>query len=155
MRTWALVKDGIIFNVVKWDGSDVWSPPSDAIAIDITDLENGPGPGWAYDGNVFIEPVPPKPPVPRSITRRQCALQLLNRLLITGPEALDMTRNGTPPAAIMTYIETLSADDQIKAQIDFAAENYFRTNELLIAIMTANNLSSDDIDDFFIEANKL
>lgn len=108
------------------------------------------GPDWKPSSDPVFERV-----VPESITRRQCALELLNRQIITGAEALDMTRNGTPPTAVMTYIETLPADDQIKAQIDYAAENYYRKNQLLIAIMTANNLSSDDIDEFFINAAKL
>lgn len=154
MRRWALVNDGIVQNTVVWDGVGSYFDGYQAV-IDITDIENAPGPTWLYQDGSFIEPPSPKPPVPRSITRRQCSLELLNRQMITDVEALAMTRNGTPPAIVSTYIQSLPVEQQIRAEIDFAAENYYRSNELLIAMMTANNWSSDDIDDFFIAAGKL
>lgn len=154
MTRWALIKDGAVQNTVVWDGEGSYFDDYDAV-IDITNIENAPAPGWFYQDGVFIEPPPPKPPVPSRITRRQCSLELLNRQMITDVEALAMTRNGTPPAIVSTYIQALPVEQQIRAEIDFAAENYHRSNELLIAMMTANNWSSDDIDDFFIAANKL
>lgn len=155
MKTWAIVRNGRVGNIIEWDGSDSWSPSADSVAIDITAMENQPEVGYTYEDGVFKEPAPPKRPVPEKITRRQCSLELLNRQMITDVEALDMTRNGTPPAIVSAYIQTLPVEQQIRAEIDFAAENYYRNNELLIAMMTANNWSSDDIDDFFIAAGKL
>lgn len=154
---WAIVKDDKIINIISWDGVTPWQAPEDCELINIDNVEPNPGSDWLYDSatQTFYAPPPPAPIVPTSITRRQCSLELFNRQLITGAEALEMTKNGTPPAAIMAYINTLTPDEQIRAQIDFAAENYFRNNELLIAIMTANNMSPSDIDDFFIAASKL
>ena len=116
--------------------------------------------GQTYDNinKVWIPLPPPEPPkkkVPQSITRRQCSLQLLNESIITSSEALDMARSGIPPSAVMSYIQTLEAEEQIRAEIDFAAENYFRNNELLILLMTINGWSEEEIDDFFIAASKL
>lgn len=93
--------------------------------------------------------------VPASITRRQCAMQLFNLQRITGEEAVAMTQTGVPPASVMTYINTLAEPQRTMAIMDFAATEYFRDNALLLALMEANNMSSDDIDDFFIAAAAL
>ena len=154
MASWALIRDGAVQNTVVWDGVGSYFDGYDAV-IDITNMENAPGRGWLYQDGAFIEPPLPKPSVPRLITRRQCALELLSRQMITDVEALNMTRSGATPSIVTTYIQALPTDQQIRAEIDFAAENYYRSNELLIAMMSANDWSSDDIDDFFIAANKL
>lgn len=154
MRFWVLIKDGVVTNSIVWDGSPSWTPPEDVIMIETTGMENAPGPGWKYVDNTFLRPDPISLPVPKSITRRQCSLELLDRQMITDVEALAMTRNGIPPASVMSYIQTLPADQQVRAEIDFAADNYYRNNELLIAMMMSNGWSSDDIDDFFREALK-
>lgn len=90
--------------------------------------------------------------VPASITRRQCAMQLFSLQMITGEEAIAMTQTGAPPASVMAYINTLTEPQQTMAVMDFAATNYFRDNALLLALMEANNMSSDDVDNFFIAA---
>lgn len=96
------------------------------------------------------------PPVPDQITRRQCALQLLAMGQITDVEALAMTRDGTPPAAIQAYISALpSPSDRTLALIDFAAMNYERSNPLLGAILSANGATSEEGDQFFIAAAAL
>ena len=166
MKVWTLIKNNVVENVVLWDGISEWSPPDGYTLIDITDMENGPGPGWTYENDAFIAPVVEEPEeiitpdpnqifVPRSITRRQCSLELLKRQMITDIEALNMTRNGIPPAPVMSYIEALPSEQQVIAQIDFAADNYYRNNALLNAMMNANGWNEDDIDNFFIEAAKL
>lgn len=92
--------------------------------------------------------------VPQSITRRQCAIELRERNLITAQEALDMTRTGIPPAMVQQIFNTLPPNDKIIAETDFAADTYLRSNPLLIQIMTATGASDQDIDDFFISAEK-
>lgn len=94
-------------------------------------------------------------PVPASITRRQCAKQMLTMALITGPEALAMTKTGDAPAMVMALINQLPVELQIPAQIDFAADTYLRGNPLLISLMTAAGHTDADIDAFFVEAAKL
>lgn len=63
MRTLALLDGNTVANIIigdpgKWPG-----------AIDITDSDPRPGPGWSYDGAVFAPPAQsapaPKPVIPR------------------------------------------------------------------------------------------
>ena len=94
-------------------------------------------------------------PVPKSITRRQCAKRMLMMGLISGEEALAMTRNGTPPAMVAASFAQLSPEDAVLAEIDFAADTYERTNPLLINLMLATGAGEGEIDDFFREAAAL
>ncbi|MFG1462117.1 hypothetical protein V5F77_04385 [Xanthobacter sp. DSM 24535] len=91
-------------------------------------------------------------PVPASITRRQCALEMHGRALITDAEALAMASAGTPPAFVETQIAAMPAGDRLVARIDFAATSYERANPLLVSLMEANGSSPAQIDDFFRSA---
>jgi hypothetical protein len=93
--------------------------------------------------------------VPSSITRRQCALQLRAAGMITVEEAKAMTKNGTPPVSIQAYFDQMTTEQKDLAEIDFAAVNYYRNNPLITALMTANGLTTQDIDNFFIAAAQL
>ncbi len=92
---------------------------------------------------------PPPDPVPPSITRRQCAIEMRERGMITAREALDMTRNGTPPAMVAGLFAQMPGDAGIIAETDFAAATYMRNNPLLGQLMQANGATEADIDDFF------
>lgn len=109
----------------------------------------------AADGKDFPpEPVPEAPanlPTP-AITRRQCARELFERSMITGPEMVAMTRTGTPPAMIETIFASMPEPDQWVARADFAADQYERSNPLLIGVMTSTGATPEQIDDFFIKA---
>lgn len=107
---------------------------------------------WLAEGNE-PEPYVPPPPVPQSITRRQCAVELRERGLITPLEALNMTRYGVPPAMIQASFDAMPEVDKIVAETDFAADTYMRSNPLLIQIMSSTGASSADIDAFFIAAS--
>lgn len=102
--------------------------------------------GWYMD-----EPVV----VPASISRRQCATQLRNDGMITQNEALAMASMATVPAAIMSYFDTMDPADKDNALLAFTATEYLRSNPLLNAIMTANGLTTEQIDQFFISAGSL
>lgn len=97
----------------------------------------------------------PENAVPESITRRQCALQLLALGLITGSEAVAMTRDGTPPATIQAYFNSLPEEERVMAEIDFAATSYYRSNSRLNAILSLNNMQEEDADAFFVAAGDL
>jgi hypothetical protein len=88
--------------------------------------------------------------VPESITRRQCALQLLEMKIISAEEALVMTKAGDMPLAVYIILEKELSDPEafIRAQIDFAAANYYRSNSLLGMM----GMSPEQIDQFFIAA---
>lgn len=93
---------------------------------------------------------------PSKITRRQCALQLLVTQTITAEEALAMTKSGEVPAAIAAVFDqavanqTMTPEQRILAEIDFAAINYYRENSLL-SLMGLTDL---EIDQFFIAASQ-
>jgi hypothetical protein len=108
---------------------------------------------WLAEGNTPEPYVPPPPPVPQSITRRQCAIELRERNLIAAQEALDMTRTGIPPAMVQQIFSTMTETNKIIAETDFAADTYLRSNPLLNQIMTASGATSDDIDQFFRDAS--
>lgn len=98
--------------------------------------------------------VPPAQPpsqatVPSVITRRQCALQLNIAGYISMSEARDMAKSAEPPAFIDSVFAQLSSDDRLRAEIDFAANTYERSNPLLVGVMSASGATPAQIDDFF------
>lgn len=95
------------------------------------------------------------PVVPDTITRRQCALQLLTMQMISADEALVMTRDGTPPAAVQAAFDEMPEPNRTMAMIDFAAINYYRSNQLIPSLMQANGMTEADVDAFFMAASAL
>lgn len=58
MSNYALIKNGIVENVVIWDGyGDIFD---DYITVNIDDISAGIG--WSYDGEVFTPPPALTPP---------------------------------------------------------------------------------------------
>lgn len=156
MAIWAFIdSENKAVNFVESDGVPGYIPDG-CTAVQIPEGASY-GYGWVWDGTKFVPPDVPVPvKVPASITRRQCALQLLNMGIITDQEAVDMTRTGLPPANVQAYIDALpTADERARAEIDFAADAYYRDNPLLEAIMIANGATDAEIDQFFIEASQL
>lgn len=100
----------------------------------------------------YVAPPMPPAPVPQAITRRQCARQLFESQMITGPEMVAMTATGTPPAMIEQIFSQMPEEAQWIALADFAADTYERSNPLLVGIMTASGATPNDIDNFFREA---
>jgi hypothetical protein len=110
-----------------------------------------------YSGYKLIEwrMQEPPPPVPQSISRRQAATQLRNDQYISQNEALAMASVAAIPPFVSGYFDTLDPVDKENAQLAFTAIDYPRDSSLLIAVMTANGLSDDQINQFFISASKL
>lgn len=52
---WAIVIDGVVDNIVLWDGSSAWSPEKEAQAVQLAEGQEC-GIGWTYDGTTFSEP---------------------------------------------------------------------------------------------------
>ncbi len=91
--------------------------------------------------------VAPPMPVPPSVTRRQAAKQMMAMGIITGPEAIAMTRDGTPPAFVAAMLAGLPTDAaRTSATIDFAADSYERGNALFNA-MVAGYLATQGVTD--------
>ena len=107
---------------------------------------------WLAEGNEPELYIASAPPVPQQITRRQCAVELRKRNLISAQEALAMTKTGDVPALVNEMFSAMTETDRIIAETDFAADTYLRTNSLLNQIMTATGASEADIDQFFRDA---
>lgn len=95
------------------------------------------GIGWSYVDGQLTPPQPTPEPIPQSITPRQIRLQLT---------AIGMRQ------AVEDYVASASLD--IKDWWEFSL-SYERNNELLISTSTALGMTSEQLDQFFVEANKL
>lgn len=148
----AVIQDGIVITHIMAD-ANVDIPPPGTILVNIDDVRAAPI-GSKYDGVSFEHPEAPSEEVyvPESITRRQCALQLLFMGLITSAEALAMTKTGEPPDTVKKYISSLPQEIQYLIEIDCAADTYMRSNPLLDVLMKANGGTDAEIDQFFIAA---
>jgi hypothetical protein len=100
-------------------------------------------------------------PVPKDISRHQCAKQLLDMGLITLDEAVAMAKTSAEPAKITKVFDAIKDDVlRAKARIDFASDRYHRNHETLNKALGAPvdegglGYSQSDIDDFFRAASK-
>ncbi|EOJ6793221.1 TPA: tail fiber assembly protein [Escherichia coli] len=50
----------MVVNVIVWDGEDEFTVPDDQQLINISDISEQPGIGWAYSDGVFTAPLPPE-----------------------------------------------------------------------------------------------
>lgn len=158
MKKYAIIDaNNKALNFIEWDGVTEFDYGQSAgnTLVEIPP-ETPYGHGWYWNGSIFIEPIS-VPVVPESITRRQCALQLLAMGTITSQEALDMTKTASIPAAIAAIFDAQVTDgawtpeQKILAEIDFAAIGYYRINSLLSLM----GLTEEQIDQFFIAAGQL
>jgi len=73
MNKYAIVKDGVVVNIIEYESQPSNPPPGfeeGHIAIEV-DENNTVGPNWHYIDNEFFNPNPPEPsemPEPISIT---------------------------------------------------------------------------------------
>lgn len=68
MKKHAVINDqGIVENIVLWDGVAEWHPPQGCVLILVDDIECGIG--WAHENGEFRRPPPPAPPEPETVTQ--------------------------------------------------------------------------------------
>ena len=92
--------------------------------------------------------------VPFSITRMQLITALTIQGLITSDEAVKS--NFEVPAGILVVIDNLPEDQRVAAKIKWLNfTEALRNDELVAALGVANNMSSEDIDNFFTFAGSL
>lgn len=56
MKTWALIENNVVVNVIVWDGESEWTPPDGQALVDLTGIDPEPGPGWLYENGAFSPP---------------------------------------------------------------------------------------------------
>lgn len=57
MKKWAIIDDGIVVNVVFWDGESAWSVENESDLIELPPSIDGysdPGIGWSYSNGKFL-----------------------------------------------------------------------------------------------------
>ncbi|EEW2546295.1 tail fiber assembly protein [Escherichia coli] len=58
--SYAVIENGMVVNVIVWDGEDEFTVPDNLQIINISDISEQPGIGWAYSDGVFTAPLPPE-----------------------------------------------------------------------------------------------
>ena len=58
--SYAVIENGMVVNVIVWDGEDEFTVPDNLQLINISDISEQPGIGWAYSDGVFTAPLPPE-----------------------------------------------------------------------------------------------
>ncbi|HBH9684194.1 TPA: phage tail protein, partial [Escherichia coli] len=46
--SYAVIENGMVVNVIVWDGEDEFTVPDNLQLINISDISEQPGIGWAY-----------------------------------------------------------------------------------------------------------
>lgn len=89
-------------------------------------------------------------PVPSFVSRRQLLLALTHMEMIDGEEALAAAQTGAVPVAVQAVFDNMQPADKLAAQITWASMSVAeRDHPLVAALAQANDMSSDEIDDFF------
>lgn len=57
MANFAVIKDGLVNNVVVADTKEIAEQVTELVCVEIPFEPGAPGIGWSYDGSVFTAPV--------------------------------------------------------------------------------------------------
>lgn len=60
--SYAVIENGMVVNVIVWDGEAEFTVPDNHQLINISDISDQPGIGWVYSGGVFTAPPTPERP---------------------------------------------------------------------------------------------
>ncbi len=133
-------------------------------------LANGENPqevlnGWgdAYTSTHIesiqeVSEIPPAPPdySTLTLTARQFFIMLANSGYVTPEEAVAAAQTGAVPANIAAVFATLPSEQALAAQITWAKMTTVARNEPLIAAVGASlSLTSQEIDQFFIDGQAI
>ncbi len=58
--SYAVIENEMVVNVIVWDGEAEFTVPDNLQLINISDISEQPGVGWAYSDGVFTAPLPPE-----------------------------------------------------------------------------------------------
>lgn len=117
------------------------------------------GDSWAVpeDANSYVDPcTQPEPPpeVPLVITKRQFLIQLVRSGMVSPSEADTLAIQ--PPALMSPILAAMPTEQALEARIGWAAMTQVeRYSPLVLAAAEANNISSQDLDLFFIAAGEI
>ena len=128
-----VIENGVVVNTLEVESTDVLPG--------LVAAQANEGIGWLYDGINFTSPPQPVPLVPQEVTMRQARLALLENGLL---------------ANVQPAINSLPEPDKTKAQIEWEYSNALQRGNPFVAVLgAALGLSSQDLDDLFIQASAL
>ncbi|MFY0496516.1 tail fiber assembly protein, partial [Escherichia coli] len=58
--SYAVIENGMVVNVIVWDGEAEFTVPDNQQLINISDISEQPGIGWVYSDGGFTAPLPPE-----------------------------------------------------------------------------------------------
>jgi hypothetical protein len=128
-----VIENGVVVNTVEVE--------SLGVLPGLVAAQSNESIGWLYDGINFTSPPQPTPAIPQEVTMRQARLALLENGLL---------------ANVQPAINSLPEPDKTKAQIEWDYSNALQRSNPFVAVLgTALGLSSQDLDDLFIQASAL
>lgn len=126
MSTYAIVENGVVTNVIEWDGETEWVP--DAGVAVLTD--GTVGIGWSYAGSKFTAPPVPEPSpaelVAAAATKKQQLLDTAQSTIsLWQSELLLGTISDADKASLtlwIAYIKAVQAVDTTKLPVTWPAQ---------------------------------
>jgi hypothetical protein len=96
---YALIRDGVVTNLIEWDGASQWAPPAGEIA---QPFANGAvNPGWLWNDGNPVDPNPHPDPEPYTgpitVSRLRLKLELAERGLLDDGDAAVAASGGVAP----------------------------------------------------------
>jgi len=125
----ALIKNGLVDNMVLWDGVTEWTPPEGVTMV--SNPPAGVGIGWAYSGGTFTAPTPPPAPVPAEVPQWQARRALHAAGLLTAVEAA-----------------VAASSEDVKITWEYAP-NIRRDSPMIAALAPVLGLTDAQLDDLF------
>ena len=124
-NTYALIENGLVTNVVVWNGDTAnWQPPD---GVEVVEIEEGAtvGIGYSYADGVFAAPTAPPPPIPTAAeVLAQCDALLAMATLRIAPlqDAVDLDdTTAAETAALKAWKQYRVALSRIEQQAGFPA----------------------------------
>lgn len=139
-----------VFTVLEVDTA----PPTGKIETSRVLNPDGAIPSWEI---TYGDAPPPSPPmVPQNISDRQFFQQLAIAGTITQADALAAVKTGTIPPQLEAIIQALPTEQQFSAEMLLSGATSFERNHPLTNVIgAAVNMNPDQVDQFFIAADKL
>lgn len=104
----------------------------------------------------YVAPSAPPTPIPAEISTRQFLIAAALNEMITQEEALSAATSGTVPAAIQAVFDQLPGDQAFVALVTWAKMTTIpRVDPLVAAVAAAFNMTSQELDQFYIQAGAL
>jgi hypothetical protein len=142
----------IVENVIELAQDAIWNPPTGYYKI----VDNRAFIGATWNGTNFIAPEIIVDNSGLTLTARQFFIMLANSGYVTPQEAVEAAQSGVVPANIAAVFASLPSEQALAAQITWAKMTTIARNEPLIAAVGASlSLTSQEIDQFFIDGQAI